>query len=61
LAIAALLFGFGMLAVALAAGGSLPMIALGLIFAALSMNLFYLANAEMQSRAIGADTVEDMS
>jgi hypothetical protein len=44
LAIAALLFGFGMLAVALAAGGILPMIALGLILAALSMNLFYLAN-----------------
>ena len=45
LAIATLVFGFGMLAVALAAGGILPMIALGLIFAALSMNLFYLANA----------------
>jgi CxxC motif-containing protein (DUF1111 family) len=34
------LAGFGTMAAALAAGGSLPMIALGLILAALSMDLF---------------------
>jgi hypothetical protein len=34
------LFGFGLMAAALAAGGSLPMIALGLILVALSMDLF---------------------
>jgi hypothetical protein len=40
LALAAALFGFGLMAAALAAGGSLPMIALGLILAALGMDLF---------------------
>jgi len=45
LALAAILSGFGTLAAALAAGGSAPMIALGLILAALSMDLFGLANS----------------
>ena len=45
LALAAILFGSGMLAAALAVGGSVPMIALGLILAALSMELFGLAKA----------------
>jgi len=43
-AIAAILLGFGTLVAALAAGGSLPMIALGLILAALSMDLFGLTD-----------------
>jgi hypothetical protein len=43
LAIAALLLGFGLMAAALAAGGNAPMIALGLILAAVSMHLFRLA------------------
>ena len=45
LALAAILFGFGMLAAALAVGGSVPMIGLGLIVAALSMDLFRVAKA----------------
>lgn len=45
LALAATLFGFGMLAAAMAAGGSLPLIALGLIVAALSMDLFRVAKS----------------
>jgi hypothetical protein len=45
LALAALLFGTGMLVAGLAVGGSVPMIALGLILAALSMELFGLAKA----------------
>jgi hypothetical protein len=45
LALAAILIGFGTLAAALAAGGSVPMIALGLILAALSMELFRLAKS----------------
>jgi hypothetical protein len=45
LALAAVLFGFGAMAAALAAGGSLPMIALGLILAALSMDLFRVAQS----------------
>ncbi len=40
LALAAVLFGFGTMAAALAVGGNLPMIALGLILAGISMNLF---------------------
>jgi predicted tellurium resistance membrane protein TerC len=43
LALAALLFALGSMAAALAAGGSVPMIALGLILAAVSMHLFLLA------------------
>ena len=45
LALAATLFGVGMLAAAMAAGGSLPLIALGLIVAALSMDLFRVAKS----------------
>jgi hypothetical protein len=45
LALAALLFGFGTMAAALAAGGNAPMIALGLILAAVSMDLFSVAVA----------------
>ena len=45
LALAAILFGFGMLAAALAAGGNVPLIGLGLIVAALSMDLFRVAKA----------------
>jgi hypothetical protein len=45
LALAATLFGLGMLAAAMAAGGSVPLIALGLIVAALSMDLFRAAKA----------------
>ena len=45
LALAATLFGVGMLAAAMAAGGSVPLIALGLIVAALSMDLFRVAKA----------------
>jgi len=44
LALAALLFGFGTLAAALAAGGSVAMIAFGLILTALSMDLFRLTS-----------------
>jgi uncharacterized membrane protein YdcZ (DUF606 family) len=44
-ALAAVLFGFGTLAAALAAGGNVPMIALGLILAALSMDLFRIAGS----------------
>ena len=43
MALAAILFGFGMLAAALAVGGNVPMIGLGLIVAALSMDLFRVA------------------
>jgi hypothetical protein len=39
---------FGSLATALAAGGSVPMIALGLVLAALSMDLFRIANSRDQ-------------
>ena len=45
MALAAILFGFGTMAAALAVGGSVPMIALGLILAALSMDLFRVAKA----------------
>jgi hypothetical protein len=45
LALAAILFGFGMLAAALAVGGNVPLIGLGLIVAALSMDLFRVAKA----------------
>jgi len=45
LALAAVLFGFGTLAAALAAGGNVPMIALGLILTALSMDLFRMAGS----------------
>ncbi|MGO9262177.1 MAG: hypothetical protein ACLQU1_38625 [Bryobacteraceae bacterium] len=45
MALAAILCGFGVLSAALAAGGSIPMIVLGLILAALSMDLFRLAKA----------------
>ena len=45
LALAAILIGFGALAAALAAGGSVSMIALGLILSALSMDLFRIARA----------------
>ena len=45
MALAAILFGFGILAAALAVGGSVPLIALGLIVAALSMDLFRVAKA----------------
>lgn len=48
LALAAILSGFGTLAAALAAGGSVPMIALGLVLAALSMDLFRIANSRDQ-------------
>jgi uncharacterized membrane protein YdcZ (DUF606 family) len=44
LALAALLFGCGTLVAALAAGGSVAMIALGLILTALSMDLFRLTS-----------------
>ena len=43
LALAATLFGIGMLAAALVVGGSVPLIALGLIVAAMSMDLFRVA------------------
>jgi hypothetical protein len=43
LALAALLFGLGSIAAALAAGGNVPMIALGLILAAFAMDLFLMA------------------
>ena len=43
LALAAIVFGFGTMAAALAVGGNLPMIALGLILAGISMNLFCVA------------------
>jgi hypothetical protein len=43
LALAAILFGFGTMAAGLAVGGNLPMIALGLILAGISMNLFCVA------------------
>jgi hypothetical protein len=45
LALAVVLFGFGTMAAALAAGGNVPMVALGLILAALSMDLFALAKS----------------
>ena len=45
LALAATVFGVGMLAAAMAAGGSVPLIALGLIVAALSMDLFRVAKS----------------
>ena len=45
LALATVLCGFGTLAAALAAGGNVPMIALGLILAALSMDLFRIAGS----------------
>ena len=45
MALAAILFGFGMLAAALAVGGNVPLIGLGLIVAALSMDLFRVAKA----------------
>jgi len=46
LALAAVLLGFGTLVAALAAGGSVPMIALGLILTALSMDLFRLTKPQ---------------
>ena len=42
---AAVLFGFGTMAAALAVGGNLPMIALGLILAGISMDLFCIAKS----------------
>jgi len=45
LALAAVLFGFGTMAAALAVGGNLPMIALGLILAGISMDLFCVAKS----------------
>ena len=45
MALAAILLGFGILAAAFAVGGSVPMIALGLILAAVSMDLFRVAKA----------------
>lgn len=50
LALAAVLFGFGTMAAALAAGGNLPMIALGLILAGLSMDLFCIAKSRDEKR-----------
>jgi hypothetical protein len=44
------LFGFGTMAAALAAGGNLPMIALGLILAGLSMDLFCIAKSRDEKR-----------
>lgn len=44
-ALAAVVFGFGTLAAALAAGGNVPMIALGLVLTALSMDLFRIAGS----------------
>ena len=48
LALAATLFGFITLAAALAAGGNVPMIGLGLVVTALSMDLFRIANARTE-------------
>jgi uncharacterized membrane protein YdcZ (DUF606 family) len=45
LALAIVVFGFGTVAAALAAGGNVPMIALGLILTALSMDLFRIAGS----------------
>jgi hypothetical protein len=39
------LFGFGTMAAALAVGGNLPMIAIGLILAGVSMDLFCVAKS----------------
>ena len=45
LALAAVLTGFGLFAASLAAGGSLPLITLGLILSALSMDLFRISQS----------------
>jgi mannose/fructose/N-acetylgalactosamine-specific phosphotransferase system component IIC len=53
LALAVVVFGFGTMAAGLAVGGNLPMIALGLIFAGISMDLFCVAKSrnEKQGRS----------
>jgi uncharacterized membrane protein YdcZ (DUF606 family) len=53
LALAAIVYGFGTIAAALAAGGVVPMIALGLILSALSMDLFRLAGSPGEERDRG--------
>jgi len=45
LALATVVFGFGTMAAALAAGGNVAMIALGLILAGISMDLFCIAKS----------------
>jgi small-conductance mechanosensitive channel len=46
LALAAVLFGFGTMAAALAVGGNVAMIALGLVLSGLSMDLFCIAKSQ---------------
>jgi hypothetical protein len=48
LAIVAILFAFGMLSCAIALGGDLPMIFLGLVLAAAAMALFQQADPERE-------------
>ncbi len=52
-ALAALVYGFGTIAAGLAAGGVLPMIALGLILSGLSMDLFRHAGSPGEQRDRG--------